>query len=503
MRAADVIDLAWTGLKRNRLRSSLTALGVTVGVFALTTIVALAGGLERSIRDQLTDGEDPLRIVVRPGFGVTERGELQVDGVDDPLKADRLRKAMAKRRRGGPSQMRRTQLTLDAIAALTSRAHVVSVRPLAIDRFKLSFEDHVLDGALSYGLVSEDERWGDRVILGKGLREQPRGVWLHEYLLYRWGYRSDAEQATLLGKEVVLSRPREAGGLSAWLNAARSYGYEVEAEQAEGMLKQFGGLLGPGGPGAKGAKGGAAAVTSSSELALRVPIAGVIRERIESDGFDVYEDSFSMQADVFLPQAFAQELFEQIPSNLSRGYNAVTLKIDDAAHVRSVEQEIRAEGYQTVSIGSILERVSQTTAIITAVVSGLTAIALAVALLGIVNTMIMNVSERTREIGVFKALGATDGQVRALFLVESGMIGLAGGLVGVGLSLLVSIPGDIYTREAIFRVSQYHYDGSVFDFQPWLIALAIGFAVGLSVLAAMAPSTRASRVDPVEALRDE
>lgn len=500
MRAADVIDLAWTGLKRNRLRSTLTALGVTVGVFALTTIVALAGGLERSIRDQLTDGEDPLRVVVRPGFGKMERGEIEVLGVDDPQKEDRLRKAIAKRRRGGPSQMRRSQLTLDAIASLSSRAHVVEVRPLAIDRFKINFGEHELDGALSYGLVSKDERWAKRVILGQGLEEAPRGVWLHEYLLYRWGYRSDAEQGALVGQEVVLSRPREASGLSAWLSAARAYGYDVDPKQAEGVMKQFGGLLGGLTP---GGKAGTAPLQSSSEFALRVPIAGVIRERIEADGFDVYEDSFSMQADVFLPQAFAEELFEQVPSNLSRGYNAVTLRVDEAANVRLVEKEIKAEGYQTASIGSILERVGQATAILTAVVSGLTAIALAVALLGITNTMIMNVSERTREIGVFKALGATDRQVRSLFLVESGMIGLAGGLVGVGLSLLISIPGDLYTRQMIFKVSQYHYDGSVFDFQPWLIALALGFAVGLSVLAALAPSTRASRVDPVEALRDE
>ena len=494
MRAVDLIDLAWTGLRRNRLRTSLTSLGVTVGVFALTMIVAIGAGLEHSIKKELSDGEDPLRIVVRPGFGKVERGKVEVEGVADPVRADRLRKSITKRRRGGPGQMRRSQLTLDVIAALTSRAHVVSVRPLAIDRFKITHGEHELDGALSYGLLPSDPRWNARVIHGAKLGDEPRGVWLHEYLLYRWGYRTDAEQASVVGQDIVLSRPREAANIAASLSTARALGFDInlESKEAQRLLKQFRSVM-----------GGTAPVTTGAKLELRVPIAGVIRERVEGDGFDVYEDSFTTQTDVFLPQAFAEELFRQVPSNVTRGYNAAMIEIDQIENVRATEKAIKGEGYQTVSIGSIMERVSQATALITAVVGGLTAIALVVAMLGIVNTMVMNVTERTREIGVLKALGATDNQVRALFLVESAMIGLAGGAVGVALSLLASIPGDLYVQHVIFKVSQYHFDGSVFVFQPWALALALVLALALSVVAALAPSTRASKIDPVRALRDE
>jgi len=491
----DLLALAWVGLARNRLRSGLTALGVCVGVYALTAIVAIGGGLEASIMKELTDGENPRRIVIRPGFGKREKKDAEVVGISDPVKADRIKKSIAKRTRGGPGQRKRKQLTLPALAAISSRAHVASVRPLAIDRFKARSGEDELDGAISYGVAPSSERWQRRVILGDALSDRD-AVWVHEYLLYRWGYRSDAEQQQVVGREIVLSRPEEATGIQAMLSAAQAYGYDVpvDPKMAEKMLQAFsGGALGLGGKSPEEAR----------ELTVRVPIAGVIRERIEEDGFDVFEDSFSMQADIFLPQSFAEKLFAQVPSNVTRGYNAAALLVDSVENVRVVESQLREDGYRVVSIDTILERVGQVTAMLTAFVFGLSAIALVVAMLGIVNTMIMNVSERTREIGVFKALGATDSQVRGLFLFESALIGLGGGLVGVALALLSSIPGDAYVRHAIHEFSQYRFDGSLFAFTPELIALALVFAVGLSVLAALGPSTRASKIDPVLALRDE
>ncbi len=495
MRASDLFQLSLMGLRENRVRSGLTALGVVVGVFALTTIIALGEGLEASIKEQLTDDESRTRIIVRPGFGPRPDADLEVVGVSDPEKLDRLRKAMAKRRRGGPAQMRRKLLTRDAIATIETRTHVVAVRPLAIDRFAIAFKtEHQLDGALSYGVPSSDERWAARVIAGSPIERGARAVWLHEYLLYTWGYRTDAEQAALVGETVTLSRPRESGGVGAWLAAARANGLDlpVDEQQAEGMVRLFAQRLGLGG-----------GVADGAELAVSLPIGGVIRERVEEDGFEVWEDSFSMQADVFLPQELAEELFEQVPSNVTRGYNAAAIEVDGPEHVREVERALRAEGYSTVSIDTILERVEMTVAIITAMVSGLTAIALIVAMLGIVNTMVMNVSERTREIGVLKALGATDAQIRWLFIFESALIGLVGGVIGTGLALLAQFPGDAMAQQAIVEVSQYRYDGSIFRYPAWLLGLGMLFAVGLSVLAAVGPSGRASRVDPVVALRDE
>lgn len=498
MRHVDVVRFAATQLARNKGRTALTATGVAVGVFAFTTIVAIGRGLEQAVVDQLTDDESPTRIVVRPGFGAMPTTEAVVEGVSDPAKVDRLRKAIAKRRRGGPGQRRRTQLTPEAVAALSTRAHVRSVRPLVVDRFELAMREHREEVALSYGIAADDPRWDARVIAGAPFRPDARGVWLHEYLLYTWGHRSDEEQAALVGQQVTLRRPGQAEGMLAMLDAARRSGLElpVDPRMVELMLRAQAARQDTTSP-PDGADAG------SVDGAVELPVLGVVRERIEADGFEVTEDSFSMQADVFVPQRLAEDLFMQDPGNLTRGYSAVSLEVDAAEHVDDVERGLRADGYSTASVGTILERLTRALAVITVIVTGLTGIAVFVAVLGIVNTMIMNVSERTREIGTLKALGASDGQVRMLFVAESGLIGLLGGVVGVACALGGSIPGDLAAQTAILRITEYAYPGSVFSFSPWLIAAALGFALLLSVLAALGPARVASRVDPVVALRDE
>lgn len=496
MRHADMVRFAATQLARNKGRTVLTATGVAVGVFAFTTIVAIGRGLERAVVDQLTDDESPTRIVVRPGFGALPGSlDAAVEGVTDPAKADRLRKAIAKRRRGGPGQLRRTLLTPEAVAALSTRTHVKAARPIVVDRFELSVGEHRSEVALSYGVAADDPRWDARVIAGRPFEPDARGVWLHEYLLYTWGYRTDEEQAALVGREVALRRPSQAAGMVAMLDAARRSGLELPVDPR--MLELFARAQ------AARQDTSAPAADGPDDGAARLPILGVVRERVEADGFEVWEDSFSMQADVFVPQRLAEDLFLQDPGNLTRGYSAASLEVDAPEHVVDVEDALREEGYGTVSVGSILERLTRALVVITVIVSGLTGIAVLVAVLGIVNTMIMNVSERTREIGTLKALGATDGQVRGLFVAESGLIGLLGGVVGVACALGGSIPGDWAARTAILRITEYAYPGSIFSFPPWLTLAALGFALLLSVLAALGPARVASRVDPVVALRDE
>ena len=128
-------------------------------------------------------------------------------------------------------------------------------------------------------------------------------------------------------------------------------------------------------------------------------------------------------------------------------------------------------------------------------------LALAVASLGIINTLVMAILERRREIGILKALGAADRDVKQLFFVEAGVMGLLGGIFGVGIGWLIGKAVTWGTN--LYLQRQNLPPAHVFSVPWWLVLLAIVFAVFVSLAAGLYPATRAARLNPVEALRYE
>ena len=128
-------------------------------------------------------------------------------------------------------------------------------------------------------------------------------------------------------------------------------------------------------------------------------------------------------------------------------------------------------------------------------------IAIFVSALGIINTMVMSVLERYKEIGIMKAVGASDRDVRRIFLFESGMIGFVGGVLGLVLGWIVSV--------VINHVANHFTSGQgvpymdYFSFPWWLCLGAVAFSVVISLSAGVYPTLRAARVDPVVALRHD
>ncbi len=115
--------------------------------------------------------------------------------------------------------------------------------------------------------------------------------------------------------------------------------------------------------------------------------------------------------------------------------------------------------------------------------------------------MVMSILERTREIGVMKAIGGSDGDIRRIFLVESSIIGLLGGVVGIFLGWLV---GKIINFGAnIYIQRQGGTAGELFFIPWWLVGCGIGFAILVSLVAGSYPAARAARVDPIKALRHD
>jgi putative ABC transport system permease protein len=131
-------------------------------------------------------------------------------------------------------------------------------------------------------------------------------------------------------------------------------------------------------------------------------------------------------------------------------------------------------------------------------------VAMFIAAVGTTNTLVQSVLERTREIGILKAVGAKDGDVSAVFLAEGAAVGVLGGILGVIAARLIAGPADTLVNDLVRKVSQQKMiTQSVFDFPWWLCGGAVLFAVLVTTLAAWYPARRAARIEPVDALRHE
>lgn len=182
-------------------------------------------------------------------------------------------------------------------------------------------------------------------------------------------------------------------------------------------------------------------------------------------------------------------------------YSMLTVKVSSAGKVEQVQEAIKKLGLRTYSVLDATKSLRRFFAIFDMFLGIFGSLALAVASLAIVNTLVMAVLERRREIGVMKALGADDGDVKKLFFTEAGAMGIIGGALGVGLGWLIGRAINFGTT--IYMRRQNLPPENVWLVPWWLIGGAIAFAVIVSLVAALYPASRAAKLDPIQALRYE
>lgn len=182
------------------------------------------------------------------------------------------------------------------------------------------------------------------------------------------------------------------------------------------------------------------------------------------------------------------------------GHGQAVVRVRGPRDLLPAKERIEAMGFVASTLVEEVEEMRRYFVLLDAVLAAVGATALLIAGLGIVNTLLVAVLERTREIGLLKALGATDGDVRSLFLSEALLVGFLGGLAGLLLGRVVAL-GIFVLVNRYARGQGVEYDVAVFAFPLWLHLGALAFATGASALAGLFPAARAARTDPVEALR--
>jgi ABC-type lipoprotein release transport system permease subunit len=186
----------------------------------------------------------------------------------------------------------------------------------------------------------------------------------------------------------------------------------------------------------------------------------------------------------------------------AEGYDAAVIRVSDPVALTDVRKRLTDLGFGSFSIVDQIEQIKTVFLIIDSALGLLGGISLLVASFGIANTMIMSILERTREIGIMKAIGAEDREIKLIFFFEAAVIGACGGVIGV----LAGWGMTALANRLAYRFILKPQGASFIDFfslPPWLSASAIAFALIVSILAALYPAARAARIDPVRALRHD
>jgi putative ABC transport system permease protein len=189
------------------------------------------------------------------------------------------------------------------------------------------------------------------------------------------------------------------------------------------------------------------------------------------------------------------------PEDMRRmtGYSGVSLETEDSKFVGEVVTSVQEQGFSAFSLKQVIEQIDQGFGVFRGILAGIGGVALLVAAIGIANTMVMAVLERTREIGIMKAVGAAPRDIRRLFLAEAGLVGLIGGAVGLALGLA----GGRIIDQVIRQLNPQTNPPSIFAVDLVLALGAVGLALAVSLVAGFLPSRRAMRMSALSALRYE
>ena len=445
MKFLDLLRLITGNLNRRKARVALTAIGVVIGTAAVVILVSLAIGLQKNANEQLYGIGDLTLIQVSPSYG---EGGMMMGGGGFAMGGGG----------GGGGQSDLPKLTNSALDDIRAIPGVVAVIPQEYFYSMMVMKYQRLEGNSSL-----------------------RGV--------------DTPDLSLLGLEAQQgsTEVKRGGVVIGAMVAANFYDPRLRPGQEP-----------PPPPDLYDQQLQITAIKWDAEgneirknLSMRVT--GVLTEKGDDSDWSV-----------FIPFSDVKTLNEwangtKINYNKD-GYNQVIVKVADAKQALDIADQIIAMGFQAFTMQSFVEGLNNFYMVLQVIFGGMGAIALLVAAIGIANTMTMSILERTREIGLMKAVGATNRDVLSIFLGEAAGIGFLGGLGGVVIGWLAGQALNVLA--IVYLANQSTQQGgpppSVAVYTPaWLPLFALAFATLIGMISGLYPALRAATMIPVQALKYE
>ena len=481
MKTYDLTELALRNLRESSLRNSLTTIGISVGVASLVAMLSLGIGLQKLATRRLASSGLFDTVVVM------SRRDLRGFGRND----ERNTASAAESRTLDEPARQEIERLPDVLEAYPDIRFITELRYQ--DKPHLTMVSGIPDSARSNDAFSGIQGGffssanAPEVILQKSFAAEL----LNKADAVKPGQEDEVPVAELarplLGQELIM---RYAQRIPSPSPAETGAPVTTQATNRTGQL--------------------AVAAEMPSEAAYSV----ISREqKLKIVGVsDLDPDSMrgAARARVFLPLKLAEQLHVMQPSDVRdsmRGFNkqpsysTISVRVKNPKHVEGVELAIKKLGFNTFSILDATRSLRQFFAVLDLFLGIFGSLALAVASIGIVNTLVMAILERRREIGIMKAIGASDGDVKKLFFAEAGAMGVLGGFVGVALGWVIGHVINLGTN--LYLKRQSLPPENFWSVPWWLVAAAIVFAFMVSLVSGLYPAARAARLDPVQALRYE
>lgn len=239
---------------------------------------------------------------------------------------------------------------------------------------------------------------------------------------------------------------------------------------------------------------------------FKVEIGGVMAEDWSKNPNSSYSTFINIDFMKELIAAYKKANNIKFDANAPYKYESVMVKCDDMNNVAEVEEFIQSFGFQTNSMESIRKPLQEQAQKQQLTLGALGAVSLFVAAIGIMNTMIMSIYERTREIGVMKVLGCKISDIRQTFLMEAGTIGFLGGVIGVAVSMGVSFAINHFASGASGDIYDVIYGGATATSSViplWLIFASLFFATMVGLVSGIYPANRAVKISALAAIRQD
>lgn len=451
MRFLDLLTMSINNLRRRKVRTALTVLGVVIGTASVVVMVSLGIGLNALMMEMYSSYGSMTAIEI---YNYGNNGNNGTS--DNPL-----------------------YLTDDTVKEFLRIPHVTSASPVL--ETNVILKQGVYETNTSINGVTRE--FMEQIPLGQGKLPDPKST----------------EMEFIYGNAVVQWFQNSKTGKGYWdtqelpdidyMNKPMFVIFDTDAYYQS----------------RSGGSGDGTPVKAPKKHLIRT--AGVVEGGIDdynSYAYGVYTDIDQLKTQ--LKKIYKKNPIPGQPTN-KKGkpysyfiYNQAYVYVDDMENVTAVQKAITDMGFQANSQMEWIEQSQQTYNMIQLVLGGIGAISLFVAAIGIANTMMMSIYERTKEIGVIKVLGCDLRTIRNMFLLESGFIGFIGGAIGVAISYGIGFImnhflgiGQIMTGQA----------GDISRIPLWLAAAAVVFAIFVGMAAGFFPSLRAMHLSPLAAIRNE